>query len=101
MAFAFGTDSMLKGVNRIWPMTSAPAPGFGVGVAVLVFLVARPIIDRQACEIGNSKEGVNRLFTVPLNLCGGAAELRARLERCCKRRWSLGGDRRGDGQGDG
>jgi PiT family inorganic phosphate transporter len=66
MAFAFGTYLMLKGLNRIWNVSILQALGVGVVVAILVFWGARPIIERQARRIGNSKEGVNRLYTVPL-----------------------------------
>ncbi|CRI67443.1 putative phosphate permease jhp_1384 [Thiocapsa sp. KS1] len=66
MAFAFGTYLMLKGLNRIWNVTILQALSVGAVLAVLVFWAARPIIARQARRIGNSKEGVNRLFTVPL-----------------------------------
>jgi PiT family inorganic phosphate transporter len=66
MAFAFGTYLMLKGLNRIWNVNILQALGVGVVLAILVFWGARPIIERQARRIGNSKEGVNQLFTVPL-----------------------------------
>jgi PiT family inorganic phosphate transporter len=66
MAFAFGTYLMIKGLNRIWSVSIVQALGVGLVLAILVFWGARPIIDRQARLIGNSKEGVNRLFTVPL-----------------------------------
>ncbi|WP_296809612.1 inorganic phosphate transporter [Thiocapsa sp.] len=66
MAFAFGTYLMLKGLNRIWNVNILQASGVGVVLAILVFWGARPIIERQARRIGNSKEGVNQLFTVPL-----------------------------------
>jgi PiT family inorganic phosphate transporter len=71
MAFAFGTYLMLKGFNRVWSLTGTQALGVGAAVAVVVFLLARPIIDRQARAIGNSKEGVNQLFTVPLIFAAG------------------------------
>ena len=66
MAFAFGTYLMLKGLNRIWNVNILQALGVGVVLAILVFWGARPIIERQARRIGNSKEGVNQLFTAPL-----------------------------------
>jgi inorganic phosphate transporter, PiT family len=66
MAFAFGTYLMLKGFNRIWNVTILHAVGVGVVLAIGVFVLARPIIARQARRIANSKAGVNQLFTVPL-----------------------------------
>lgn len=47
-------------------MNILQALGVGTVLAILVFRGARPIIERQARRIGNSKEGVNQLFTVPL-----------------------------------
>ena len=66
MAFAFGTYLMLKGLDRIWKVTFLQAALVGVVLAVVVFVVVRPVIARRSQTLQNSKEGVNQLFTAPL-----------------------------------
>ncbi|MCB1907778.1 MAG: inorganic phosphate transporter [Rhodocyclaceae bacterium] len=66
MAWAFGTYLMLKGVKHIVKIGFFTASASGLVIAAIVFMVVRPLIGRQASAIENSKQGVNRLFTVPL-----------------------------------
>ncbi|MCO6411321.1 MAG: inorganic phosphate transporter [Thiogranum sp.] len=66
MAWAFGTYLVMKGLHRIWQVDIAEAMGIGLGVAVVVFSIARPVVARAAAQLENSGRGVNRLFTVPL-----------------------------------
>lgn len=66
MAFAFGTYLMVKGLNRLWAVSFMQAVLLGLGCAVVVFFVVRPLVARTAGRIENTKAGVNQLFTVPL-----------------------------------
>ncbi|MCB1956500.1 MAG: inorganic phosphate transporter, partial [Rhodocyclaceae bacterium] len=66
MAWAFGTYLMLKGVSHIVKIGFGAAIAYGLVTAIAVFLAVRPAIGRLASQIENSKQGVNRLFTVPL-----------------------------------
>ena len=66
MALVFGTYLMIKGLERIWKVSLVEALMFGSVLAVAVFFAVRPMVRRKAEHIGNSKEGVNQLFTVPL-----------------------------------
>ena len=66
MAWAFGTYLMLKGVKHIVKIGFFTAALSGLAIAAGVFFIVRPMIGRQASTIENSKQGVNRLFTVPL-----------------------------------
>ena len=66
MGWTFGTYLMLKGLNRVWPISfgAAVLGGFVIGVAVL--LLVKPLVARRAHLFANSKSSVNQLFTVPL-----------------------------------
>jgi PiT family inorganic phosphate transporter len=67
MTAAFTSYLLLKGLRKALPdfgMASALWTGFSVGLAV--FLLLRPLLRSRVAAIENSKEGVNRLFTLPL-----------------------------------
>lgn len=66
MAWAFATYLALKGLKNIWRVDFASAAGLGVIIALLVYFPARHAIHRAATGMPNDKQGVNRLFTVPL-----------------------------------
>lgn len=66
MAWAFGTYLLLKGVSKIIAVSPVQAYIAGLLIAVLVFFMVRPLVARHASRIENSKQGVNKLFTVPL-----------------------------------
>ncbi len=66
MSWAFATYLIIKGLKHLWKtdFTTALALGFVVGLIVLV--TVKPLVARQARDMNNEKEAVNRLFTVPL-----------------------------------
>ena len=80
MSWAFITYLTLKGLKKIWPSivdilvflpdTKKPtflvALIFGAIVAVVVYVVVKPILAKVAHTIENSRAGVNALFTLPL-----------------------------------
>ncbi len=66
MAFAFGTYLMLKGVKKIWKVDFITAAAIGVGIAITIYLIVKPMIAKAASNLSNSKSSVNSLFTVPL-----------------------------------
>jgi len=66
MAWSFGTYLMLKGVNRLFPVSFWTAVLIGLGIAVMVLFVVRASILRRAGTLENGKIGINRLFTIPL-----------------------------------
>ena len=66
MAWAFGTYLMLKGLKKIWKVDFMTAAGIGVIIAIVVYIAVRPLIGRAAQAISNDKQGVNKLFTIPL-----------------------------------
>ena len=66
MSWAFGTYLMLKGLKKIWPVDFLTAALIGAGIAAGVYIIVRPFIAKAAAVISNDKQGVNKLFTVPL-----------------------------------
>ena len=66
MAWAFGTYLMLKGVKKIWKVDFVTAAAIGAGVSAAVYIIVRPLIARASTAISNDKQGVNKLFTIPL-----------------------------------
>jgi PiT family inorganic phosphate transporter len=66
MAWAFSTYLILKGLKRLWKVEFGEAVLLGLGVAVAVFLLVRPMIHRASRRLEGNKSGVNQLFTIPL-----------------------------------
>jgi PiT family inorganic phosphate transporter len=66
MAWAFGTYLVLKGLNKIWKVDIFTALAIGLVIGVVVVAVTRPMILKLANRLENSKQSVNRMFTVPL-----------------------------------
>lgn len=66
MAWAFATYLMLKGVKKLWKVDFITAAMIGAAIAIVIYLVIRPMIGRAAEAISNDKMGVNKLFTIPL-----------------------------------
>ena len=71
MAFAFASYLVMKGLKHVWKTDAATALGAGLVVASLVFFLSRWLINRIASRMDNSKQAVNRLFTLPL-ICAAA-----------------------------
>ncbi|MDX5363382.1 MAG: inorganic phosphate transporter [Pseudazoarcus pumilus] len=71
MAFAFGTYLMQKGLSKLVKVGLPMSFAIGFGIAVFVFFLVRNRVAARIGEIENSKDGVNRLFTVPL-ICAAA-----------------------------
>jgi PiT family inorganic phosphate transporter len=80
MAWAFGTYLVLKGLKKVWPSivktfeflpdtkkpTFAVALAVGLGLAVIVFLIVKPIISSTVNRLENNREAINKLFAIPL-----------------------------------
>lgn len=66
MAWAFGTYMMMKGVSKLIKVSTLEAFIYGLVLAVAVLVLVRPLVARQAQSLENSKQAVNKLFTVPL-----------------------------------
>ncbi|AMO36801.1 inorganic phosphate transporter [Thauera humireducens] len=66
MAWTFGTYLILKGLNRVWTVGFGEAVAYGLVIAVPVFLLTKRAIGARGVLLANTKQSVNRLFTVPL-----------------------------------
>lgn len=66
MAWAFGTYMLMKGVSQLIKFSLPSALLWGGVIAVVVYVLVRKPIARQAGRQRNGKDGVNALFTWPL-----------------------------------
>ena len=66
MGWSFSTYIILKGLKKIWKLEFLPAAGYGFLIALAIYLIARPLVNRAAKKLESNKESVNQLFTVPL-----------------------------------
>jgi len=66
MAWAFSTYLVLKGLKKIWKVEFGTAVLIGLGVAIVVFLIVKPLISRVSSRLENDKASINQLFTLPL-----------------------------------
>ncbi|MGB0959841.1 MAG: inorganic phosphate transporter [Halocynthiibacter sp.] len=66
MAWAFGTYIAIKGVKHLVNITFTDAALIGFALAVPIFFLVRFFIGRAAPNLPQDRDGVNRLFTLPL-----------------------------------
>lgn len=68
MAWAFTTYIFLKGISKIIQVGFPTAFVAGLLVGILVWIVVAPMIRKAAPYLTPDRDGVNRLFTLPLIL---------------------------------
>lgn len=66
MGWAFTTYLALKGIKQIIVVSFPMAMLVGILVGILVFLAVRPVIHRARSRLTRDRNGVNKLFTIPL-----------------------------------
>ena len=66
MAWAFSTYLMMKGFKKIWHVDLVTAITIGFFLALSIYLLVRPIINRATLLRQNTKFDVDTLFTIPL-----------------------------------
>jgi PiT family inorganic phosphate transporter len=66
MAWAFSTYLALKGLKHIIKLDLLTALGAGLVIAVVTFMIVRPMVRKHAATRPNEKASVNSMFTVPL-----------------------------------
>jgi len=71
MTLAFSTYLILKGLKKIWKVEFPVALMIGFGIAIVIYFIARPWIASHSKNLTNDKQGVNKLFTLPL-ICSAA-----------------------------
>ena len=68
LAWAFTTYLVLKGLNHLVRVPVLSASAIGLAAALVTLLVVRPLIRRTTPDLSADRDGVNRLFTLPLIL---------------------------------
>ena len=66
MAWAFTTYIALKGIKKLVKIDFTSALLAGVAVAVLCYLIVKPMIAKATRDLTPDRASVNRLFTFPL-----------------------------------
>ena len=66
MGWATSSYLLLKGLKSVVKISFGAAMLYGLLFAILLFVVLRPVVSRQADKLGNDKAGIKQLFTVPL-----------------------------------
>ncbi|MEA3354380.1 MAG: inorganic phosphate transporter [Campylobacterota bacterium] len=66
MTWAFSTYIIVKGIKKLIKVDFLVAFGVGLVIAVAVYLLVKPLIEKAASKLENNRESVNTLFTIPL-----------------------------------
>jgi len=66
MTWAFSTYLILKGIKKIIKLDFFTAAGIALIIAVIAFVLVKPLIAKAASKLENTRVSVNTLFTVPL-----------------------------------
>jgi len=68
MMWAFSVYLILKGLKKLWKADIYTAAGIGIVIAVLVFLIVKPIVKKASAKLKNDRESIAELFIIPLIL---------------------------------
>lgn len=66
MVWAFSTYLILKGLKKLWQFDILSATLIGLAIAVAIYFIVKPIIAHAADNMDQDREGINKLFTIPL-----------------------------------
>ncbi|PHR94445.1 MAG: inorganic phosphate transporter [Robiginitomaculum sp.] len=66
MAWAFTSYIILKGFKKLIKIDFPIALGLGFAAALFVYLVVGAIISKRVKSIENTREGIDRMFVIPL-----------------------------------
>lgn len=66
MTWAFSTYLILKGIKKIIKLDFFTAAGIALVIAVVAYVLVKPLVSKAADKIENTRVGVNSLFTIPL-----------------------------------
>ncbi len=66
MTWAFSTYLILKGIKKIIKLDFFTAAGIALIIAVVAYVLVKPLVAKAADKIENTRVGVNSLFTIPL-----------------------------------
>lgn len=68
MMWAFSVYLILKGLKKLWKTDIYTAGFIGFAIAVLVFLIVRPMVKKASAKLKNDRESIGDLFVIPLIL---------------------------------
>jgi len=66
MTWAFSIYLILKGLKKIWKADIYTATGIGFVIAVVAFVLLKPVVKRASLRLENNRESVAELFVIPL-----------------------------------
>lgn len=66
MSWAFSTYLILKGIKKLIKLDFFTAAGIGLILAIIIFILVKPLIAKAAKKLDNNRVSVNTLFTIPL-----------------------------------
>jgi PiT family inorganic phosphate transporter len=66
MTWAFSVYLIMKGLKKLWKFDILSATAIGLGIALVVFVLVKPLVRRAADKLENNRVSVNALFTLPL-----------------------------------
>lgn len=66
MGWAFVTYLILKGMKKVVKLGFPTAAGLGIVGAIIIFFIVKKAISKYSDNLGNDRESVNKLFTIPL-----------------------------------
>ena len=66
MTLAFSTYLIVKGIKKLIKIDFSYALLIGTVIAVVVYLIVKPLIAKAADKLDNNRDSVNNLFTIPL-----------------------------------
>ena len=71
MGGAFSIYLLAKGLKHLVKLDTSTGIALGVGIGVLCWLLARPVIARQSVGLENRKKSLKKLFAMPLVIAAG------------------------------
>jgi len=66
MTWAFSTYLILKGLKRIVELNFLTAFSIGLIIAIIAYILVKPLIVKVSFKLENTRASVNTLFTIPL-----------------------------------
>ncbi|MCK5110378.1 MAG: inorganic phosphate transporter [Arcobacteraceae bacterium] len=66
MSWAFSTYLILKGIKKLIKVEFLTAAGVGLLIAIGIYILVKPMLEKTANKLENNRGSVNSLFTIPL-----------------------------------
>jgi PiT family inorganic phosphate transporter len=66
MSWAFSTYLIIKGIKKIIKVEFITALSIGLVVAIIVYFIVKPLIQKASKKLQNDRNSINILFTIPL-----------------------------------